>query len=34
MQRGLKAASMYPIIGALRFFYRTTPPAMMVPRGL
>jgi site-specific recombinase XerD len=24
MQRGLKASSMYPIIGALRFFYRTT----------
>jgi site-specific recombinase XerD len=24
MQRGLKAASMYPIIGALRFFYGTT----------
>jgi site-specific recombinase XerD len=24
MQRGLKATSMYPIIGALRFFYGTT----------
>src|SRR5688500_7336903 len=24
MQRGLKATSMYPIVGALRFFYGTT----------